>query len=184
MQAIVIAAVYYFRLEVAVPTSGSIYFSSGTAAKVVVVESTMLLPLLFVVVAALFATLAQRMGREMALLPPLRAYTINLAGSLAGVIVLGVVSWLELPPAMWFGIAFAAAIPLLLSRESPENTTNTEPVNGAPSSRAGSPFRWSSSISRCLPYRWSWSTSWRAARSGLRITRSPSASTGPTRSSR
>jgi SAM-dependent methyltransferase len=117
VQAIVIAAVYYFRLEVAVPTSGSIYFSSGTAAKVVVVESTMLLPLLFVVVAALFATLAQRMGREMAQLRPLRAYTINLAGSLAGVIVLGLVSWLELPPTMWFGIAFASAVPLLLSSE-------------------------------------------------------------------
>ena len=86
----VIAAVYFFRLEVSVPTAGSIYFSSGTAEKVVLVESTMLLPLLFVIVAALFATLAQRMGREMAQLPPLRAYTINLAGSLAGVVVLGV----------------------------------------------------------------------------------------------
>jgi len=110
VQAIVIAAVYFFRLEVAVPTSGSIYFTSGTAAKVVVVESTMLLPLLFVIVAALFMTLAQRMGREMAQLPPLEAYTINLAGSLAGVVALGVISWLELPPTVWFGIAFAAAV--------------------------------------------------------------------------
>src|SRR5215212_9823632 len=119
VQAIVIAAVYFFRLEVAVPTSGSIYFSSGTAAKVVVVESTMLLPLLFVIVAALFTTLAQRMGREMAQLPPLRAYTINLAGSLAGVIALGVMSWLELAPTVWFSIAFAAAVPLLLSADAP-----------------------------------------------------------------
>ena len=71
LQAIVIGAVRYFRLEVAVPTAGSIYFSSGTSQKVVLVESTMLLPLLFVIVAALFATLAQRMGREMATLPPL-----------------------------------------------------------------------------------------------------------------
>ncbi len=118
LQAIVIAAVNYFRLEVSVATSGSIYFSSGTAAKVVLVESTMLLPLLFVVVAALFTTLAQRMGREMATLPPLRAYTINLAGSLAGVVVLGLISWLELPPTMWFAIAFAAAMPLLLTPES------------------------------------------------------------------
>src|SRR4026207_141142 len=110
VQAVVIAAVYFFRLEVAVPTSGSIYFSSGTAAKVVVVESTMLLPLLFVIVAALFTTLAQRMAREMAQLPPLRAYTINLAESLPGVVALGVISWLEPPPAVWFGIAFAAAV--------------------------------------------------------------------------
>ncbi len=133
VQAIVIGAVYYFRLEVAVPTSGSIYFSSGTAAKVVVVESTMLLPLLFVVVAALFTTLAQRMGREMALLPPLRAYTINLAGSLAGVIVLGLVSWLELPPTMWFGIGFAAAVPLLLSSEVPaDRPAVTRPAYALP----------------------------------------------------
>jgi predicted membrane-bound spermidine synthase len=117
LQALVIGAVNYFRLEVSVAASGSIYFSSGTAAKVVLVESTMLLPLLFVVVAALFTTLAQRMGREMATLPPLRAYTINLAGSLAGVVVLGLISWLELSPTMWFAIAFAAAVPLLLTPE-------------------------------------------------------------------
>src|SRR6476620_8612748 len=134
VQAIVIAAVYFFRLEVAVPTSGSIYFTSGTAAKVVVVESTMLLPLLFVIVAPLFATLSQRMGREMAQLPPLEAYTINLAGSLAGVVALGVISWLELPPTVWFGIAFAAAVPLLLTPEAPvggigvQSTPRTAPT--------------------------------------------------------
>ena len=123
LQAMVIGAVYYFRLEVSVAASGSIYFSSGTAAKVVVVESTMLLPLLFVVVAALFMTLAQRMGREMASLPPLRAYTFNLAGSLAGVVVLGLISWLELPPTVWFGIAFASAVPLLVTPDrAPDGT--------------------------------------------------------------
>lgn len=110
----VVAAVYYLRLEVAVPTSGSLYFSSGTAEPVVVVESTMLLPLLFVTVAALFATLAQRMGREMAMLPPLKGYTVNILGSLAGVVAFAVISWLELPPGVWFGAGFAAAAPLVL----------------------------------------------------------------------
>ena len=76
----------FLRLEVSVPTAGSIYFSSGTADKVVLVESTMLLPLLFIIVAALFATLAQRMGREMAVLPPLQGYTVNIVGSLVGVV--------------------------------------------------------------------------------------------------
>ncbi len=115
LQAAVILAVYYFRLEIAVPTTGSIYFSSGTADKSVVqVESTMLLPLLFVAVAALFATMAQRMGREMAVLTPLRGYTINIVGSLAGVAAFGVISWLELAPTWWFALAFASAVPLLL----------------------------------------------------------------------
>jgi SAM-dependent methyltransferase len=117
LMAAVIAAVYFFRLEIAVPTSGSIYFSSGTAEPVVVVESTMLLPLLFVIVAALFATLAQRMGREMAVLPPLRGYTINIVGSLAGVVAFGVISWLELSPTIWFGIGFGAALPLIFTAE-------------------------------------------------------------------
>jgi SAM-dependent methyltransferase len=118
LQAVVIGAAYFFRLEVAVQSTGSIYFTSGTAEQVVVVESTMLLPLIFVIVAALFATLAQRMGREMAALPPLRGYTLNLLGSLAGVGLFAVVSWLQLSPTWWFGIGFAAAVPLLLSGES------------------------------------------------------------------
>jgi SAM-dependent methyltransferase len=125
VQAAVIAAVYFFRLEVSVPTAGSIYFSSGTAEKVVLVENTMLLPVLFIIVAALFATLAQRMGREMAQLPPLQAYTINLAGSLAGVVALGVISWMELPPTVWFGVAFAAAVPLLLTPETEATRTGS-----------------------------------------------------------
>ena len=117
LQAVVIGAAYFFRLEVAVQSTGSIYFTSGTDAPVVVVESTMLLPLVFVIVAALFATLAQRMGSEMAALPPLRGYTINLVGSLAGVALFAVISWLQLSPTWWFGVGFAAALPLLLTGE-------------------------------------------------------------------
>ncbi len=117
LQAVVVFAVYFFRLEVGVGAPGSIYFTSGTEQPVVLVESTMLLPVLFVIVAALFATLAQRMGREMATLPPLRGYTLNLVGSIAGVAGFGVISWLQLSPTWWFGIAFAAAVPLLVTRD-------------------------------------------------------------------
>jgi SAM-dependent methyltransferase len=123
LQTAVIGAVYFFRLEVGVGASGSIYFTSGTEEPVVLVESTLLLPVLFVVVAALFATLAQRMGREMATLPPLRGYTINLAGSVAGVAAFGLMSWLQLSPTWWFGVGFAAAVPLLAT---------ADPVQGPP----------------------------------------------------
>jgi len=113
--AAVVGVVYFFRLEVGIQPSGSIYFTSGTSQPVVLVESTTLLPLLFVGVAALFATIAQRMGREMAALPPLTGYLANLGGSLAGVAAFGIISWLELSPSIWFGLAFAAALPLLRS---------------------------------------------------------------------
>jgi SAM-dependent methyltransferase len=117
IQALVIAMVYFFRLEVAVSSTGSLYFSSGTAEEVVAVESTLLLPVIFVIVAALFTALAQRMGKEMGTLPPLRGYTLNLLGSLAGVGLFALISWLQLAPTWWFGIGFAAAIPLLLTTE-------------------------------------------------------------------
>jgi len=109
----VAAGVYGARLEVAVSSPGAIYFSSGTADDVLPVQSTLLLPVIFLVVVALFTALAQRMGREMAALPPLRGYTVNLAGSLAGVAAFAVMSWLELPPAVWFLVAASAALPLL-----------------------------------------------------------------------
>ena len=113
VQFLLVLAVDRLRLEVAVPSSSTIYFSSGTSRSVVPVESTMLLPLLFVAVAVLFATIAQRMARELASRPPLGAYVINLLGSLAGVAVFALVSWLHLPPVAWFGVAFAAALPFL-----------------------------------------------------------------------
>ena len=59
-----ISVVYFFKLEVTVPSSGDIFFSSGTPQKQVLVETTLLLPVLFVIVAALFATVAQRMARR------------------------------------------------------------------------------------------------------------------------
>ena len=71
--------------------------------------------MLFVTVAALLATAAQRMAREMAALEPLRAYTLNIAGSLCGVLAFGAMSWLELPPVVWFTLAFAPAILLLVT---------------------------------------------------------------------
>src|SRR5205814_8329704 len=126
VQLIVIVAVNRLRLEVAVASTTSLYFSSGTADAIVPVESTLLLPLLFVVVALLFVTVAQRMARELegaARDPsrpsagrPLRAYAVNLIGSLAGVGAFAVMSWLQVPPVAWFGVAFAAAVPFVVER--------------------------------------------------------------------
>jgi hypothetical protein len=113
----IVAGAIYFRIEVTVIATGAIYFSSGTTENVLPIESIYLLPAIFFIVVAVFTALAQRMGREMTALPALPAYTWNVAGSLAGVIVLGVISWAELPPSVWFGIATVAAVPLLLSAE-------------------------------------------------------------------
>ena len=114
LQLAVTAVVFAGKLEIAVPSSTSIYFSSGTSEDVRLVESTLLLPVLFIAVAALFAALAQRMAREMSAIAPLRAYTWNIAGSLAGVIAFGLFSWLQMPPSVWFAIALGVSAPLIM----------------------------------------------------------------------
>ena len=84
------------------------------------------------------ATAAQRMAREMAALEPLRAYALNIAGSLCGVLAFGVMSWLELPPVVWFTLAFAPAILLLVTPEPardfgvPEGIATTPPRRPSP----------------------------------------------------
>ena len=117
LQAALVVAVAAGRLDIAVPqTSESIYFSSGTSEQVVNVESTWFLPILCLAVAVLFVSIAQRLGREMNQHPPLRAYLVNLAGSLAGVVAFGTLSALQLPPVAWFGLAFLAAVPFILEQ--------------------------------------------------------------------
>jgi len=54
-------------------------------------------------IVATFVTVAHRMGRDLSGRPPLRAYVVNLLGSLAGVAAFALVSWLQLPPSVWFG---------------------------------------------------------------------------------
>ncbi len=109
----VVAVVYFLRLEVRINAPGSIYFTSGTTDPVTAVETTLLLPVLFVGVAVLFVALAQRMAGAMTELPPLRAYTINLVGSVAGVAGFALISWLQARPSTWFLVALVASLPLL-----------------------------------------------------------------------
>ena len=163
IQFAVIVAVDRLRLEVALPSTSTIYFSSGTTAPVVPVESTLLLPLLFISVAALFVTVAHRMGRELSGRPPLRAYVINLLGSLTGVAAFALVSWLELPPSVWFGVAAAAALPFVVAG-SPVGRRRQRRAAGRRRSRS------------CI--------AWKAAACGRRTTASPSSRTRPTPSSR
>ncbi|MBU0639044.1 MAG: methyltransferase domain-containing protein [Planctomycetes bacterium] len=57
---------------------------------------------LFVSTILIFVPLGQLTGRLMRTFSPLKAYTLNILGSLAGVVLFGVVSYLWWPPAAWF----------------------------------------------------------------------------------
>jgi hypothetical protein len=63
----------------------------------------LVLPIIFVLVAALMAALAMPLGPLLRAMPPLRAYAIDIAGSIAGIAAFAVSSALSLPPPVWFG---------------------------------------------------------------------------------
>lgn len=60
----------------------------------------------FLLTALAFVPVGQVCGRLMERLPALRAYGLNVAGSLGGVALMIVTSFLWTPPAVWFGVCF------------------------------------------------------------------------------
>jgi hypothetical protein len=107
--AMLVAVVSTFKLGITVDTSQEYFF----ALKVHGTEGFFLLPLVFVVVALLFTLLGQNLGRLLAAVrPPLTAYTIDIAGSIAGSAAFAIVSFLGAQPAVWFGIGALAVLAL------------------------------------------------------------------------
>lgn len=78
------------------------------------VPTYLFVPLVFVLVTAVFTSLSIPLGRLFGELPRLRAYTANILGSLLGIVVFAVNSHLWTPPAVWFALAFLATAPVLL----------------------------------------------------------------------
>ena len=71
---------------------------------------------LFVSTIVIFIPIGQLTGRLMVSSTPLASYTVNIIGSIAGVVLFGLVSYLWLPPVIWFGVT--AIIGLWLCRHS------------------------------------------------------------------
>src|SRR5947209_16422505 len=96
-----IVAVNRFELNIA--STDVLYFGSGTTG-VARAESFILLPLIFIFVAAAFIPLARSLGELFAKMPPLTAYTSDILGSLAGTAAFFLIAWFSLPPVWWFTV--------------------------------------------------------------------------------
>jgi SAM-dependent methyltransferase len=72
-----------------------------------------LLPLIFLGVTAIFTALAQDLGFLFERFPPLKAYNLNILGSLAGIAAFTVLSWLSAPAWIWFTVGGLALLLLL-----------------------------------------------------------------------
>ncbi len=73
---------------------------------------------LFVSTIVIFIPIGQLTGRLMVPAAPLASYTVNILGSIVGVVLFSAVSYLWLPPAIWFGIVAIACLWLVRSNRS------------------------------------------------------------------
>jgi len=74
--------------------------------------------ILLLLITYIFIPIGQIVSRQIELAPrPLVGYSLNLAGSLVGILAFVAVSWLALPPAVWFTVVLAG-MALLQSNQS------------------------------------------------------------------
>jgi hypothetical protein len=89
------------RFELNISSTDVLYFGSGTTG-FARAESFILLPLIFIFVAAAFVPLARSLGELFTKTEPLTAYTFDILGSLAGTAAFFLVGLFSLPPVIWF----------------------------------------------------------------------------------
>ena len=75
-----------------------------------------IVPAILYVVVMFFLPIGGLVGKQLALLDPLRGYGWNLAGSLAGILAFTALSFSAAPPAVWILLGLAVAVPFF-SRE-------------------------------------------------------------------
>jgi hypothetical protein len=102
------------QLNVQVSGGDEIFFGleQSTSADV----NFVVLPIVIALVVALMASLALPLGPLLRCMPPLRAYAVDIAGSMGGVAAFGLVSLLGTGPTIWFAIVGGAALLVALGR--------------------------------------------------------------------
>ncbi|HUQ17724.1 MAG TPA: hypothetical protein VM070_08045, partial [Candidatus Saccharimonadales bacterium] len=99
---VVVGLVNQQKLDVQFKASNEIFF--GLAESHSADANFVVLPLMFVIVTALLAALALPLGALLRSQPPLRAYALDIGGSIAGILLFAVLSAFSLPPVTWFAL--------------------------------------------------------------------------------
>ena len=104
--------VYGAQLNIQARDAGEILLGlpNSTSADV----NFVVLPLLIVLVAGLMASLALPLGPLLRSMSPLRAYAIDIGGSMAGIAGFAALAWLETGPTVWFIVTGAMLLLLAL----------------------------------------------------------------------
>ena len=105
-----VGSVTLFNVEVVIDGGKVVYF--GAAEGQVRVPPWLALSALGLLMATLFSTLGVVIGRELRAAPPLYAYSVDIGGSLLGIILFGCASWLSVPAHAWFALALTGFLAL------------------------------------------------------------------------
>jgi hypothetical protein len=98
-----VVLVYVARLDVQVQSQDELFFGLAESRSADV--NFLVLPLLVVLVTALLAMLAMPLGPLFRSMPPLRAYAVDIIGSIVGIVAFTVLSAVGTDPLVWFGVA-------------------------------------------------------------------------------
>jgi spermidine synthase len=99
------------RYDLVVSSDQVIYFNSGF--NKISSEPVFLLPFIFFIVASIFILPSKILGSLFGKFPPLKAYAINIAGSIAGIIFFSITSALRQGPSFWLPSIFIISILLI-----------------------------------------------------------------------
>jgi len=99
---LVVGLILGAKLDVQIRASNEIFF--GLAESHAADVNFLVLPLVFVLVVAVMAALALPLGSLLRSMPPLRAYALDIAGSIGGIALFTVLSVLSSQPPIWFGV--------------------------------------------------------------------------------
>ncbi len=103
-----VAFVLNQQYSLKVPTTDVLFYGAGPDAS----ERLWTIPIVFVLVVLAFVPLGRQLGRSLSLLPPLRAYTVDIVGSLAGIVAFVAVAYTAVHPTVWFCLTVIVAWPL------------------------------------------------------------------------
>jgi len=112
--ATLVALTAAFPVKIDRTGDGLIYFGEFTKSGL---PAWLVLPLLFLAVAAVMATIADGAARLFKHFEPLTAYRLDILGAIAGTTTFGVLAFLRVPPIVWGLVAAALMFALIADRD-------------------------------------------------------------------
>ena len=102
------------EFEVHIDGAQAVYFRNAREASEL--PAWVVLPLLGTLITGLFVSLGFAVGRELRAAAPLVAYSVDILGSLIGIVAFAVVSWASIPAQLWFLAGSAGVMTLMPAR--------------------------------------------------------------------